>query len=204
MPIQTFASSPVDNMKDQLPKFELKGNQILDLCSIQIPGERIILTSITDQYAADIFKHFTTEVTRYMIPSPADDILETKAFISQSILGMKEGRDIVLIITHSETGEFLGCCGLHGKSGIKTPELGIWLKQPAHGHHYGLEAIRVLVEWSFCNLYLDYLIYPVDRANRASRNIPETLGGRVFLEKKVRQMSGSYLDELCYKLLPPD
>ena len=47
--------------------------------------------------------------------------------------------------------------------------------------------------------YFDYAIYPVDKANVASRKIPESLWGTVFAEKQVQTMSGDILDEVIYK-----
>ncbi len=64
----------------------------------------------------------------------------------------------------------------------KHPELGIWLKQAAHGHKYGLEAITAIKNWAIENLDYEYLLYPVDRVNIASTKILERLGGKIFRE----------------------
>ena len=180
--------------------FNFKGQSPVDLTSLRIEGERIILLSITESCSPEIFKEFTPEITRYMFPRPAEKIEETLSFISGSLEGMLSGRDLVLVIKKKESGEFLGCCGLHGKGNPRTPELGIWLKKDAHGKKYGREAIRILTLWAVENIDFDYIMYPVDKANIASRKIPESLGGIIFEEKRVRTMSGGFLDEVVYKI----
>ena len=180
--------------------FDFKGQDPIDLTSLQIEGDRITLQSIEESYSSEIFKEFTSEITRYMFPKPAEKIEETLSFISKSLDGMRGGWDLVLVITRKENGEFLGCCGFHGKGKPKTPELGIWIKKDAHGKKYGREAIKILTSWAVENIEFDYAIYPVDKANIASRKIPEALGGTIFDGKKVRTMSGSYLDEVVYKI----
>ena len=111
-----------------------------------------------------------------------------------------EGYNFSAVIIDKETGEFLGCCGLHGKNNVRTPELGIWLKKDAHGKKLGREAIKTLCYWAVKNIDFEYLIYPVDRANISSCKIPEYLGGIIFDEKKVENMSGNILDEVVYKI----
>ena len=115
-----------------------------DLLELTLEGERVRLVTISAEFEEVIFSEFTSDITRYMFPKPADDIAETRAFITDSLQGMKEGNNVQLVIV-KDNGEFLGCCGLHGRADVEKPELGIWLKQGAHGHGYGLEAIHTLV-----------------------------------------------------------
>ncbi len=183
-----------------MQQFYFRGQNSLDLTSLLIVGDRIVLQSINESYSSVIFKEFTAEITQYMFPRPAEKTEETLSFISESIDGMRGGRDFVLAIMEKQTREFLGCCGFHGKSKPRTPELGIWIKKSAHGKKYGREAIRTLTSWAVENIDFDYVIYPVDRANIASRRIPESLGGTIFEEKKVKTMSGGFLDEVVYRI----
>ncbi len=163
-------------------------------------GQRISLLPINESYASEIFKEFDSEITRYMLPKPAENIEETLTFIRNSLEGMKEGNELVLVITKRDDGEFLGCCGLHGRGKPRTPELGIWLRKDAHGNQYGKEAIRILISWAAKHIDFDYAIYPVDKANAASRKIAESLGGSIFEEKKMKTMNGRYLDEVVYRI----
>jgi [ribosomal protein S5]-alanine N-acetyltransferase len=171
-----------------------------DLLALNIEGSRLRLVAIADTFENDIFQEFTCEITRYMVPPSAKDITETRQFIADSKRGMKIGNNLQFAIVSKPTGEFLGCCGLHGEDKIRTPDLGIWIKKSAHGRGYGREAIHTLVRWSWHNIDLDYLMYPVDRQNRASCKIPESLGGVVIKELKVETPTGRVLDLLVYKI----
>jgi [ribosomal protein S5]-alanine N-acetyltransferase len=171
------------------------------LTAQRIVGERVVLCPIDTSYSAAIFREFTAEITRYMLPSPPETMADTLAFIAQARIGMRERRELVVAITERYSGEFLGCCGIHTRTlNPRTPELGIWLKKSAHGNRYGREAIARLVAWANEFLDVEYLIYPVDRANIASRKIPEALGGVIFEEKQVTTMAGTVLDEVIYRI----
>ncbi len=180
-------------------KFEFISKSI-DLTSVRIEGWRVTLLSIDESFGQSIFQEFTPEITRYMFPKPARRIEETLAFISQSLIGMRAGWNLVLAITKASSGEFLGCCGLHGKDSTRSPELGIWVKKNAHGYLYGREAITNLVKWTAENINFDFLVYPVDKANIPSRKIPESFGGIIYKEKIVKTMSGGILDEVIYTI----
>ena len=171
-----------------------------DLESLVIEGTRIRLCPIEEIYAPIIFDEFDEDITHFMFPKPAEKIEETLAFIHSSREGIKGGFDLVFSILEKSKKEFLGCCGFHGTEDTKIPELGIWIKKSAHGKKYGREAITVLTQWASENVDFDYLIYPVDKENIASRKIPESLGGMVFQEKKVKTMRGTFLDEVVYKI----
>ena len=171
-----------------------------DLLSLTIEGRRLQLVAISDKFEQDIFKYFTSEITRYMFPSPAQDIKETRNFIVESRRSMQIGNNLQFAILSKSTGEFLGCCGLHGEGKVRTPELGIWIKKSAHGSGYGREAVHLLVNWSWNNIDLDYFTYPVDRKNVASSKIPESLGGEVVEALKVETPTGKILDEVIYQI----
>lgn len=171
-----------------------------DLLELVIEGERVRLVTISGKFEEDIFSEFTSDITRYMMPKPADDVAETRAFIADSLQGMKEGDNVQLVILRKDDDEFLGCCGLHGRGDVAKPELGIWLKHDAHGHGYGREAVHALVKWARENIRLEGFIYPVDKNNAPSRNIPVSLGGRVIGERVEYGQAGNRLDEVVYEI----
>lgn len=173
----------------------------LDFNSLQIESERLLLTSITQGYSEVIFREFTDEITRYMIPATPKSIQEIDSFIKTSITNMEHGKDIALVILNNVTREFLGVCGLHGRPNPKEPMLGIWLKKSAHGNHYGQEAIKTLADWARNNITFTHMVYPCDRENIASRKIAEHLGGVMFRVGQTRSMSGTVLNEVAYKIL---
>ncbi|QUJ66293.1 GNAT family N-acetyltransferase [Photobacterium sp. GJ3] len=183
-----------------MERFQFQDGKDLPLTDLTIQGPRIVLTSICEANAEDIFQHFNASVTRYMMPKPAECIEDTLQFISQSVAAMLAKQELVLVISHQETGAFLGCCGFHGRGQYRTPELGIWLKEAAHGHRYGFEAIQVLCAWAIQHVDFDAAIYPVSKVNIASRKIPERLGGQVVAEKVIVSMSGFLLDKVVYSI----
>lgn len=101
------------------------------------------------------------------------------------------------------TGEFLGCCGLHGEDDVKNPELGVWLKKAAHGKALGKEAVWTLVHWAQDNMNLESFIYPVDKQNQPSRNIPISLGAQLVEERLEKSMAGHVLGEVIYRIALP-
>ena len=160
---------------------------------------RLHLAPINLTHADDIFREFTPEITRYMYPQPTATIAGTIAFIEKSIVEKQAVRDFQTVILHKDTDEFLGCVGLH-RLDTKTPDIGIWLKKSAHGHGYGPEAVRQLKTWADQNLDYNYLIYPVDKANLASRKIPESLGGQIAREYEELSQDGRPLNIMEYHI----
>jgi len=183
-----------------MKRFRFKGGQGVDLTCVKIEGDEVTLLSISQNYVEDIYKEFTEEIARYMIPSPPKSKGESENFISSPIEGMKACHELVVAIV-SKSGEFLGCAGLHGRGNCNTPEFGIWLKKSAHGKGYGRTAIHLLYKWALDTIDFDYALYPVDVANEASKRIPESLGGEVFKEARVPSASGGFLNEVVYRIL---
>lgn len=149
---------------------------VMDLRNVVMATGRLRLETITSAYREEIFREFTPEITCYMYPPPARAIAETDGFIAQSQTQLAEGTDLVMVILIRESGEFIGCCGIH-KLGDPVPELGIWIKKGSHGNGYGREAVGGLIAWARKNLPHAALRYPVDRRNTPSRKIPESHGG---------------------------
>lgn len=171
----------------------------MNFTNLIILSERLKLTVIGKEYAESVYKEFSEEIATFMFPKPAENIQDTIDFINTSLNNMDQGKELIVVILDKETGEFLGCSGLH-KLKSRTPEIGIWLKKTAHGKKLGLEAVRALKEWTDKNLAYDYLVYPVDKRNIASRKIPEALGGQIAKEYKKQSMSGNMLDEVEYRV----
>ena len=170
-------------------------------CPDELEGPRLVLKPIAAEYADEIFKEFTPEITTYMFPRSPSHISETEEFIEKACRQRENGTALMFVILDKQNREFLGVCGLHGTRNAREPEFGIWLKKAAHNTGLGREAIGVLKAWCELTLSIDGFVYPVDRRNQPSRKIPEALGGKVVDEKKVLTMSGGELDELIY-LIP--
>ncbi len=167
-----------------------------DLHRIVIDAARIQLHTLSVQYADEIYREFTPEITRYMMAAPPAGIGDTAAFIDAARSTLERGEDFHFVICGRSGAGFLGICGLHGQDG--PPELGIWLKKSAHGRGYGFEAMAALIAWAEGCIEFDSLVYPVDRRNLPSRRVAEKLGGKIIGERTVTSLSGAVLDEIVY------
>jgi len=174
------------------------------LSKVYLESERLVLRSILETDAPDVYREFTVDVTKYMIPKPPEIIEDTLAFICACRQGMAKQQEIVCSILDKRDNNFLGCCGLHARQNWPEPELGIWIRAGAHGHGFGREAVHTLAGWGFAQLRTDYLFYPVDRENHPSRAIAESLNGVVFAEKKVPTQRGTWLNEVVYRIPRPN
>jgi ribosomal-protein-alanine N-acetyltransferase len=188
----------------QATPFQAKPGSLFKCSEVAISAERTRLLPISEKYAREIFENFTSEVAHYMSPQPADCIEDTLAFISNALQGMERGENLQFVILHKESGEFLGCCGLHGQGCPTTPELGIWLKRAAQGNRYGKEAITAVKQWADEYLRYRYLTYPVDRDNTPSRKIPEALGSEIYEESLCPTRDGRFLDMVIYRIYAVD
>ena len=149
----------------------------IDAHKARITSDRLYLRPVVLADAPQILEYFTDEIVHYMFPAAAKRIEDVVCFINEALEGEKNSINFQFSICDNNSGEFLGCCGLHKLKDEVAPEVGIWIKRTAHGQGYGCEAITALKAWVETNLDYRYLIYPVDRDNHPSRRIPEKLGG---------------------------
>ncbi len=177
-----------------------KSTQQSNLGSVILNSERLMLSPLSRAFAEDIFKEFTADITRYMVPEPAGHINDICTFIDISRKKMMAGDQLVMAILEAETVQFSGVCAINGKEQGVAAELGIWLKKSAQGKRLGREAVTLLVQWAKDNLTLSHLVYPVDKNNIPSRKIAESLGGVVVSEGQRKSLSGNHLDELVYQI----
>jgi lysophospholipase L1-like esterase/RimJ/RimL family protein N-acetyltransferase len=168
---------------------------------ITLETERLILKPIQLSDAEAIFHFFTKEVTTYMLPAPAKKIEDTESFINSAIKAREAHEEIVWVARLKYDDTFVGCMGLH-KMNTDTPELGLWIQEGLFGKKLGLEGIKGIVKYAREHVPHHYLIYPVDRRNISSRNIPETLGGIVKKHYPKESASGSVLDIIEYWIYP--
>lgn len=163
--------------------------------------KRLILTPIAVSDAKDIFHHFNERITTFMYPKPASVIEDTLEFIHYSIKLREEDKEIVWVARMKDTKEFVGCMGLHHMN-TRTPELGIWIQEGMFGKHLGLEGMSEIITYARKHRPHDYLIYPVDKRNIASRNIPETFGGIIKKAYQKVGASGNHLDIVEFWIYP--
>jgi GNAT superfamily N-acetyltransferase len=90
-----------------------------------------------------------------------------------------------------------GMPGMAGLEGCETesPELGLWMKESAHGQGFGREVVAAVAEWAHKTLGKKSFIYPVAVQNTASRRIAEGLHGEIIENR----MSPKY-ESVVYKI----
>jgi len=174
----------------------------MNLSQVIIKTNRLLLVPISPKLREAIFQNLTKEITKYMYPQPTGNIKDTDDFIERSSKKNLDGIDLQLIITDLESGEFLGCAGMHHID-QRSPELGIWLKKDAHGHKYGQEAMRAIKEWADKNIRYLYIKYPVAKANIPSRKVAESLGGVLIHEVPLINQLGEEHVGVEYFIYPP-
>ncbi len=182
---------------DSIKHTPLCQKEMADFTHLILISERVKLIPISMEYAHDMCQHFTPEVTRYMWSSAPKSQEEVNQYIKSQQHQMKLGEEVAMLIVTKEASEFLGHVCIH-QAHSQTPELGIWLKSGAHGHHYAYEAVNLLKEWAKQNLKYKYLKYPVEKNNLASLKLAERLGGYVGDEYVKISESGNPLDEVEY------
>ena len=166
---------------------------------MNIETERLILIPVSEKYVEEIYKYFNEKVTKYMIPSTAKDIDETRNVVHMFIEQRKNKTDYVYAITLKSNGEFIGLVGLHNLKN-EVPKLGIWTKLESHGNHYGREAVGGLIDYARA-LEIKKMYYPVDRRNISSKKIPLFYGGKLIVDyKEVKTPDGRILEEEVYEI----
>ena len=166
---------------------------------MDIETERLKLIPVSEKYVEEIYKHFNQKVTKYMIPSVAKDIDETRNVVNMFLEQRKNKTDYVYAITLKSNGEFIGLVGLHNLKN-EVPGLGIWTKLESHGNHYGREAIGGLIDYARV-LKIEKIYYSVDRRNIPSKKIPLFYGGKLIVDyNEIKTPDGRILEEEVYEI----
>jgi RimJ/RimL family protein N-acetyltransferase len=151
----------------------------IDLTTVEIRSERLILRAFTPEYAKGVFTGITPEITRFMAWEPPASPEAFEAAVWRDwITELRSGTGLVVAVMRAETNEILGVAALHGIA-CPMPELGIWIKETAQGQGFGREAVAALKGWASVQLGLRRFEYPVAEGNVASRRIAEALGGSI-------------------------
>lgn len=143
-----------------------------------LQSKRLVLDYFKSSDAAEGYASITPSLTRFMAWD-APESEQVFATVWQNWLNnMTDHKEYIFVIRHIERHEFIGLCGLH-RLHDEIPEVGIWIRETAHGHHYGHEAVRSIAAYAFNTLGIKVLSYPVAEENWASRKIAERLGGKI-------------------------
>jgi len=165
--------------------------------NIRIKTDRLILKPVEDLYIDDINECFTAEVTKYMPYNPTGDRNDVLNFVNSSKESLLKNTDLVMAVLDLNE-KFIGCCGIHNIS-AESIEFGLWLRKDRQGMGLGTEIITSLIKFSESNFTFQYILYPVDEANIASRRIPEKLGFSPYKKYQKNKGTSSYLNIIEYR-----
>lgn len=167
--------------------------------SFHIETNRLKLILPSLKYKKAVFNGLTKEVTTYMYPVPFKSVKRAKKFINYFRQWYINWTDVLLLVIRKSDSKFLWCVGLHDIK--KTdPGFGIRFCSRAHWKWYAIESLRSLYERWKNNLNYEYLKYPVDRRNIASRKIAEKLGWVIVCEYPMVTKTWKELDVVEYRI----
>ena len=109
---------------------------------------------------------------------------ERRAMIDGWRQARLDGGDSVLGVFFE--GAVIGGCGLHRRRGPHGLEIGYWISRDCTGRGFATEAAAALTTAALAVPGISFVEIHHDRANVASRRIPERLGYR-FVEDVVRE-----------------
>lgn len=144
---------------------------------IVIHSPRLQLTQFQMTDAHDVFASITPAIAKFMPwepPSWSEYVTRC-----QKRVQAPEPNNFSFVIRRLENREYLGMASFEDADSV-SPELGLWLKESAHGQGFGREVLSALVEYGHTNLGKQSFIYPVAVQNSASRRIAESLHGEII------------------------
>lgn len=175
----------------------------MDLRWLSLRSERLRLRAYTEADAEEVFAAVTPNVARFMAWEPEPSIAAHHALFARLVASMAEGREFAAAIRLARTGEFIGMAGLH-RLRSDPPELGVWLKEAAHGAGFGREAVARLTRWASDLLRVKAFAYPVAGPNMASRRLAEALGGQIVGRSRFTKPSGASYELVVYRIPAPE
>ena len=144
---------------------------------IVIHSPRFQLSRFRMLDARDVFGCITPAIAKFMPwepPSWSEYVTRCEKRVQSP-----EPNKFSFVVRRHENGECLGMASLEDADS-ESPELGLWLKESAHGHGFGRKIVAALVEWGHAALGKGSFIYPVAVQNTASRRIAENLRGEII------------------------
>src|SRR3984885_2786392 len=132
---------------------------------IVIQSPRLQLSQFQMIDAREVFACITLAIARFMPwepPSWSEYVTRCEKRVQAP-----EPNKFSFVIRRLGNRECLGMASLEDADSV-SPELGLWLKESAHGQGFGREVVAALVEWGHATLGKGSLIYPVPIKNTAS------------------------------------
>ena len=149
--------------------------QANEMILIHSPRLQLSQFQITD--AEEVFACITASIAKFMQwepPSWSEYIARC-----EERLRAPELNTFSFVIRRRDSKECLGMTAVEACD-TESPELGLWLKESAHGQGFGREVVAAVAEWAHKTLGKRSFIYPVAVQNTASRRIAERLHGEII------------------------
>jgi RimJ/RimL family protein N-acetyltransferase len=146
---------------------------------IRSPRLQLIQFQMTD--AQEVFGCITPAIARFLPwepPSWSEYVARCEKRVHAP-----EPHNFSFVIRRLDNRECLGMASFEGADSV-SPELGLWLKESAHGQGFGREVVAALVEWGHATLGKESFLYPVAVQNTASRRIAEYFRGEIIGKRK--------------------
>ena len=143
--------------------------------------KRLILRPPTPDDAAGVLAAVTAsypELHRWM-PWAKDPygIEQARTFCADSQAKLKEGVDLVALLTLRDSGAIIGSSGLMGADpAVPSFEIGYWVQTARTGQGYATEATIALTCLAFEGLDARRVELKIDESNRRSQAVAERLG----------------------------
>lgn len=161
--------------------------------------ERLIILPYSNIFLESYYTEFTDKITRYQYPDSFPDINVANEILSNFAKAMEHGEMLELVILTLD-GEFIGSMEVFDIK-AKTPELGLWLKESAHGKGYGYEALRGLIDYLSSTGKYQYYIYEVDIRNVSSTHLVEKFCFEKGDYREFTTKTGKMLNLQIYRIL---
>jgi RimJ/RimL family protein N-acetyltransferase len=147
-----------------------------DASSVEIKARRVYLKPFTADDAGEVFAGITPPIARFMQWDPPRSLAAFAQVWQSWLAPIVDGSDLHFVVRSSTDDRCLGLVGLHAAQ-TACPELGVWIREDAHGSGIGREAVAAVVAWASETLDANCFEYPVAEDNVPSRRLAEHLGG---------------------------
>jgi len=157
---------------------------------IQSPRLQLSQFQMTD--APEVFAGITPAIAKFMRwepPSWSEYVTRCEKREPAA-----EANQFSFVIWRLDNRECLGMASFEDADAV-SPEVGLWLKESAHGQGFGREVVAALVKWGHATFGKGSFLYPVAVENTASRRIAEKLGGEI-----IGSRSNSKYESVVYRI----
>jgi RimJ/RimL family protein N-acetyltransferase len=159
---------------------------------IVIRSPRLQLSPLQMSDAQEVFRCITPAIAKFMPwgpPSWSEYLTRCEKRVQTQV-----PNEFSFVVRKLENGERLGMASFENADSA-SPELGLWLKESAHGLGFGTEVVASLVAWGHATFGKDHFTYPVAIKNTASRHIAERLRGET-----VGSQTNPKYDSVVYRI----